>query len=254
MHELVTNHRVIGGMTPECSKAACMFYKLAMQGDCIITDTRTAEMCKLAENSFRDVNIAFANELSVICDKQGINVWELIKAANRHPRVNILQPGCGVGGHCIAVDPWFIINSAPDDTKLIRAAREVNDAKPGWVVHKVGQAVTELASSGVALQDIRIACLGIAYKADTDDLRESPAIQIIRTLAECHQGKIIIADPYFQSAPDGLADTRVTFAGLHEAMSQAHVLVLLIDHMEFKNVEPNLNNIQRLIDTRGIWN
>lgn len=253
VHELVANDRVIGGMTPICSEAAVVLYKSFVQGECVVTDVRAAEMCKLAENSFRDVGIAFANELSMICDEQGIDVWELIRLANRHPRVNILQPGCGVGGHCIAVDPWFIVNSAPDHARLIRAAREVNDAKPAWVIGKLERAIVQLTNAKIAFEDIVIACLGISYKADIDDLRESPALQIVQTLAIRYERKVSVVDPNFSTLPADLAKTGVTQMGLNEAISQANILVLLVDHAEFKNVKPELNDRQVLIDTRGIW-
>ncbi|RKT21662.1 UDP-N-acetyl-D-mannosaminuronic acid dehydrogenase [Paraburkholderia sp. RAU2J] len=252
VHELVSNDRVIGGMTPACSEAAIALYSLVVQGDCIVTDVRTAEMCKLAENSFRDVNVAFANELSMICDTQGIDVWELIKLANRHPRVNILQPGCGVGGHCIAVDPWFIVDSAPDDAKLIRAARTVNDSKPGWVISKVADAITKLLNVGLGIEDVRIACLGITYKADIDDLRESPALEIARTLASCYEEKVLIVEPNLEVLPPALQEIRAPLVNLDEAISRANILVLLVDHVEFRNVRPEINGSQ-LIDTRGIW-
>lgn len=253
VHELVANDRVIGGMTATCSEAAIALYKLVVQGDCIVTDVRTAEMCKLAENSFRDVNVAFANELSIICDKQGIDVWELIALANRHPRVNILKPGCGVGGHCIAVDPWFIVDSAPDDAKLIRAARVVNDSKPGWVVRKVGDAIAELLDSGLTVESLRIACLGITYKADIDDLRESPALEIARTLASCYERKVVVVEPNLEALPAELTQTGATLMSLEEAVDRANILVLLVDHVEFRGTMPALNSRQLLIDTRGTW-
>ncbi|WP_175691533.1 UDP-N-acetyl-D-mannosamine dehydrogenase [Burkholderia anthina] len=253
VHEIVANDRVIGGMTQRCSQAAIAFYRLFVQGECIATDARTAEMCKLAENSFRDTNIAFANELSMICDQQGINVWELIKLANRHPRVDILSPGCGVGGHCIAVDPWFIVDSAPDDAKLIRLAREVNDAKPDWVIRKVERAVDELTACGLRAQDIRIACLGITFKADIDDLRESPALQIVQILAERHMGQLRVVEPNLQTLPDSLRNMQVTLMTLNEAILDAHILVLLVDHTGFRNTSLDLKGKRRLIDTRGIW-
>src|SRR5690606_5491125 len=172
LRELVQNDRIIGGMTPKCSEAACALYKSFVEGECVMTDARTAEMCKLTENSFRDVNIAFANELSIICDRLNINVWELIRLANRHPRVNILQPGPGVGGHCIAVDPWFIISKTPDEAKIIRTAREINDAKPKWVIDKVRAAVAKIMQEAPAktASDITISCFGVSFKADIDDL------------------------------------------------------------------------------------
>jgi UDP-N-acetyl-D-mannosaminuronic acid dehydrogenase len=253
VHELVANDRIVGGMTSRCSEAAVALYRLVVQGNCIVTDVRTAEMCKLAENSFRDVNIAFANELSMICDKQGIEVWELIKLANRHPRVNILQPGCGVGGHCIAVDPWFIVDSIPDRAKLVRAAREVNDAKPSWVIDKVDEAVAKVARLGIAFAEIRIACLGLAYKADIDDLRESPALGIARELARRYERKVVVVEPNLQELPEDLVRSQAVLSTLDEAIAHAHVLVLLVDHAEFKQMKPEFNGRQVLVDTRGIW-
>ena len=253
VHELVANDRVIGGMTRKCSEAAVALYRSFVQGECVVTAVRAAEMCKLAENSFRDINIAFANELSMICDGQDIDVWELIRLANRHPRVNILQPGCGVGGHCIAVDPWFLVHGAPDDAKLIRAAREVNDAKPAWVVRKVEQAITKLTTMGVAFEDIRIACLGITYKADIDDLRESPALQIVRVLAKRYEDKVAVVEPHLLRLPDDLTGVRPELLTVGEAIAHAHILVLLVDHAEFKNLKPEFTSKQVLIDTRGIW-
>lgn len=253
VHELVANDRVVGGVTPKCASAAVALYKLFVQGECIVTDVRTAEMCKLAENSFRDVNIAFANELSMVCDQQGIDVWELIKLANRHPRVNILQPGCGVGGHCIAVDPWFIVDSAPEDAKLIRAARQVNDAKPDWVIRKVDQAVAQLVDAGVANDAVCIACLGITFKPDIDDLRESPALEIARTLAKRYEGNVAVVEPNLQTLPEDMLGVRAIPKALDEAIAWADIIVLLVDHAEFKQLNPELNIGQILIDTRGIW-
>ncbi|MNC01619.1 UDP-N-acetyl-D-glucosamine 6-dehydrogenase [compost metagenome] len=193
LHELVQNDRVIGGMTPKCSALAINLYKIFVQGECIVTNARTAEMCKLTENSFRDVNIAFANELSMICDRLDINVWELIRLANRHPRVNILQPGPGVGGHCIAVDPWFIVSKTPDEARLIRTAREVNDSKPEWVLDKVKIAVAELLQKNPlkTAYEITIACFGLAFKPDIDDLRESPAVSITQKIAAFHPVRVL---------------------------------------------------------------
>jgi len=253
LHELVANDRVIGGMTTKCSDAAVALYKLVVQGECIVTDARTAEMCKLVENSFRDVNIAFANELSIICDSQGIDVWELIRLANRHPRVSILAPSCGVGGHCIAVDPWFLVDSAPEEAKLIRTAREVNDAKPGWVIDKIGRAISELMRAGMAFDDIRIACLGISYKADIDDLRESPALRIATNLARCYEGKVSVVEPNLDTVPMPLDKLQVSLVNLDQAIEQANILVMLVDHAGFKSVKPRLSRTQVLVDTRGIW-
>lgn len=254
LRELVQNDRVIGGMTGKCSEAAVRLYKTFVEGACIITNTRTAEMCKLTENSFRDVNIAFANELSIICDKQGINVWELIKLANRHPRVNILQPGPGVGGHCIAVDPWFIVSAAPDEARLIRTAREVNDDKPEWVINKVKLAVADLLQTNPSKtsKDVTIACFGLAFKPDIDDLRESPALAITCRIATMHPGSVWAVEPNIQILPSFLDDV-ITIMPWDEALEQADILVLLVDHKEFKDAPLHLFQQKKVIDTRGIW-
>jgi UDP-N-acetyl-D-mannosaminuronic acid dehydrogenase len=255
LRELVQNDRVIGGMTPKCSDAATRLYKIFVQGECVITNARTAEMCKLTENSFRDVNIAFANELSIVCDKLDINVWELIKLANRHPRVNILQPGPGVGGHCIAVDPWFIVSQSPDQARLIRCAREVNDSKPAWVVDKVKTAANALATSSPKrkLDSLKISCLGLSFKANIDDTRESPALDIVRTLAREYPGQVLVAEPHLSSLPPSLHDERVTLVPTDEAIDRADVIVMLVDHTSFKQITPaNIGN-RALVDTRGLW-
>jgi nucleotide sugar dehydrogenase len=253
VHELVANDRVIGGMTAKCAEAAIGLYKLFARGECIVTDTRAAEMCKLAENSFRDLNIAFANEFSMICDEQKINAWELIRLANRHPRVNILQPGCGVGGHCIAIDLWFLVDSSRQQARLIRTGREVNDAKSNWVIHKVEQAITELSKKDDCTEDLRIACLGLTFKPDVNDLRESPALRIIQTLAKRYKGKVAAVEPNLRALPNVLSDTKVTLIGLDAAILQSHILVVLVDHSQFKCIKPKLSPCQSLIDTRGIW-
>jgi UDP-N-acetyl-D-mannosaminuronic acid dehydrogenase len=249
LRELVQNDRVIGGMTSKCSEAAVHLYKTFVQGECIITDARTAEMCKLTENSFRDVNIAFANELSIICDKLGINVWELIKLANRHPRVNILQPGPGVGGHCIAVDPWFIVSAAPNEARLIKAAREVNDGKPEWVLDKVKLAVAEILRKNPSkkAKDLTIACYGLAFKPDIDDLRESPAVQIVKTISDTHPGLIVVVEPNVSSLPETLKRVRLVDASQAET---AELQVLLVDHKSFKNISPAAD---LFLDFKGIW-
>jgi len=253
LRELVQNDRVIGGMTPKCSAAACSLYKLFVQGECVITNARTAEMCKLTENSFRDVNIAFANELSIICDKLDINVWELIRLANRHPRVNILQPGPGVGGHCIAVDPWFIVSKTPEQARLIRTAREVNDSKPQWVIDKVKLAVAEFlqANPDKTARDVTIACLGLAFKADIDDLRESPAVAITLQIASNHPGRVLVVEPNIEKLCSKLGDV-LELADFSFASEQADILVLLVDHKSFKDVIPDLNK-KKVVDSRGIW-
>ncbi|MEW4538190.1 UDP-N-acetyl-D-mannosamine dehydrogenase, partial [Vibrio cholerae] len=208
VRELVENDRVIGGMTAKCSERAAELYKIFVQGECIVTNVRTAEMAKLTENSFRDVNIAFANELSIICDKLDINVWELITLANRHPRVNILQPGPGVGGHCIAVDPWFIVSKTPEQARLIRTAREVNDSKPDWVIDKVKLSIAEFlqANPSKTVRDITIACYGLAFKPDIDDLRESPSMHIALQISNFHAGKVVFVEPNIEKLPVKIAD------------------------------------------------
>ena len=229
-------------------------YKTFVKGDCIITNARTAEMCKLTENSFRDVNIAFANELSIICDKLDINVWELISLANRHPRVNILQPGCGVGGHCIAVDPWFIVNKTPDLAKLIHAARLVNDGKPEWVIGKINGAVIEALQKnpGKTIADIKIACLGLAFKPDIDDLRESPALKITEQLAEKYPNQILAVEPNVETLPAKLATKNICHTKLDKALEEADVLVVLVDHKEFKAIQTASVDAV-IVDTKGIW-
>jgi UDP-N-acetyl-D-mannosaminuronic acid dehydrogenase len=238
LYELVHNDRVIGGITPKCSESAASLYRIFVEGECILTNARTAEMCKLTENSFRDVNIAFANELSIICDKQGIDVWELIRLANRHPRVNILQPGPGVGGHCIAVDPWFIVSQTPEEARLIRTAREVNDSKPEWVVSKVKQAVVDFLKQHPEKKekDISIACFGLAFKADIDDLRGSPAIIVVKKLSEVFSGKIFLVEPNIQSLPPKLIQYG-KLVSIIDAQKEGDILVLLVDHKEFKNID-----------------
>jgi UDP-N-acetyl-D-mannosaminuronic acid dehydrogenase len=254
LRELVQNDRVIGGMTPRCSEAASRLYKIFVEGDCVITNARTAEMCKLTENSFRDVNIAFANELSIICDKLDINVWELIRLANRHPRVNILQPGPGVGGHCIAVDPWFIVSKTPDEAKLIRAAREVNDSKPGWVLDKAKVAIAEYLQThpGMTARDVTVACFGLAFKPDIDDLRESPALEITHHIAQQHPGAVWAVEPNIDELPKDLRGS-IKLTSLDEALDLAHIKILLVDHKQFKGIQRSTPHMEYLIDTRGIW-
>ncbi|MDU8925044.1 UDP-N-acetyl-D-mannosamine dehydrogenase [Pasteurellaceae bacterium LIM206] len=255
MRELIENDRIIGGMTLKCAKAATDLYKVFVKGDCIITNARTAEMCKLTENSFRDVNIAFANELSIICDKLNINVWELIALANRHPRVNILQPGCGVGGHCIAVDPWFIVNKTPSLARLIHTARLVNDSKPDWVINKVNHLLLDslTENSAKSLTDIKIACLGLAFKPDIDDLRESPAVKITTKLAEKYPNQIFAVEPNIQHLPAKLQEKGIQLVDLTTALATVDVVVLLVDHKEFKALQNLPQNI-KVVDTKGVYN
>lgn len=246
IQELVSNDRVIGGITPYCAEQAKSLYQLFVKAECIITDARTAEMAKLTENSFRDVNIAFANELSIISDKLNINVWELITLANRHPRVNILKPGPGVGGHCIAVDPWFIVDSAPDEARLIRTAREVNDAKPGFVLNKIRHVAEEFKHPKIAL-------LGLAFKADIDDLRESPAVGIAQKVIQDALGEVLVVEPHIKELPDQLKSGDARLVSLAESLDRANIIVTLTDHSLFKQVKPSLLQEKVIIDARGIW-
>lgn len=232
LQELISNDRIVGGMTERCSIAACNLYDVFVKGNCITTNARTAEMCKLTENSFRDVNIAFANELSMICDKLDIDVWELITLANRHPRVNILQPGPGVGGHCIAVDPWFIVSKTPEQARLIRTAREVNESKPEWVIAKVNEKVIEFLRDNLEknIKDVTVACYGLAFKPDIDDLRESPALDITKKLAA--QGlDILVIEPNIDQLPKGMQDS-IKLIDLYEG-NEADIHVLLVKHKSF---------------------
>lgn len=253
MVELIQNDRVIGGMTPKCAERASALYKIFLEGECVLTNSRTAEMCKLTENSFRDVNIAFANELSLICADQGINVWELIALANRHPRVNILQPGPGVGGHCIAVDPWFIVAQAPQQARLIRTARLVNDGKPRWVVDRVKAAVADcLAATGKRASEVKIACFGLAFKPNIDDLRESPAVEVAHMIADWHVGATLVVEPHIEQLPKSLAGD-VTLKDMAGALLQADVLVMLVDHQQFKAIKPEEIKQTWVVDTKGAW-
>ncbi|EGR0130312.1 UDP-N-acetyl-D-mannosamine dehydrogenase [Vibrio vulnificus] len=246
VRELVENDRVIGGLTAKCSARAVELYKTFVQGECVITNARTAEMAKLTENSSRDVQIAFANELSIICDKLDINVWELIALANLHPRVNILQPGPGVGGHCIAVDPWFIVSKTPEEAQIIHTARKVNDGKPEWVINKVKLAIAEFlqANPEKTTKDVTIACYGLAFKPDIDDLRESPALKIYESIKEFHCGSILAVEPNLGiSEKNGIALTL-----LDEAIHAADIHVLLVAHRQFKNLDVKF---EYLVDAIG---
>lgn len=252
LRELVSNDRVIGGLTEKCSEQAKALYRIFVEGDCITTTARTAEMCKLTENSFRDVNIAFANELSIICTKLGIDVWELIKLANLHPRVSILQPGPGVGGHCIAVDPWFIVSAAPDDAKLIRQAREVNDHKPHWVIEQVEAASHALATKDLGGKAPVVACLGLSFKPDIDDLRESPALEICRKLAVSGKYEVLAAEPNITQMPDNFKGM-VKLLDVEVAIQRADIVLLLVDHRPFRDIPADTLANKHLIDTRGMW-
>ena len=224
LKELVVNDRVIGGINPASAEKAAEFYRQFVTGEILCTHSRTAELAKLSENAFRDVNIAFANELSLICDRLDIDVWELIELANRHPRVNILQPGPGVGGHCIAVDPWFIVNSAPEESQLIRTAREVNDSKPT-------QVVTKIKALAAKFKQPKIACLGLSYKANIDDLRESPAVLVIEKLASEGIEYLLVVEPYIEKLPPRLQKLQsVQLVSLKTGINDADIVLFLVDH------------------------
>lgn len=250
VRELVENDRVIGGISQKCSEVAIQLYETFVEGSCVITNARTAEMAKLTENASRDVGIAFANELSIICDKLNIDVWELIDLANRHPRVNILRPGPGVGGHCIAVDPWFIVSNSPDESVLIHAARNVNDSKPHWVVNKVETAVCRLRDSllGGSKRKITVAFYGLAFKADIDDLRESPAVGIVKSFSSFADIEISVVEPNIEMLPDDLAFCDLV--STERANELADIHVLLVNHQAFYQKKPARGLI---IDTQGIW-
>ncbi|WP_269510614.1 UDP-N-acetyl-D-mannosamine dehydrogenase [Corynebacterium faecium] len=248
MEEMENNDRVIGGLTPKATELARDLYSTFCTAELLLTDATTAEMAKLTENSFRDVNIAFANELSLIADRLDIDVWELIELANHHPRVNILQPGPGVGGHCIAVDPWFIVSSVPEEARIIRAAREINDGKPDWVLEQVEAALGD-KSHGV------VAALGIAFKRDIDDLRESPSLDIVKQLGSRNSNlDIRVVEPNVAELPASLKELEnVKKESLVEAISAAGVVLLLVDHTEFASIDRKLLEGKTVIDTRGLW-
>ncbi|MGB5305547.1 MAG: UDP-N-acetyl-D-mannosamine dehydrogenase [Gammaproteobacteria bacterium] len=237
--ELVENDRIVGGINKISTEKAVEFYSTFVRGEVLATDSRTAEMAKLTENSFRDVNIAFANELSLICDQEGINVWELIALANRHPRVNILKPGPGVGGHCIAVDPWFIVARAPELARLIRTAREVNDFKPDWVINKV-------KNNASKFKQPVIGCLGLAFKADVDDLRESPAVEIVRRLIADEVGDILVSEPNIGKHDE------FNLQPYEVVVEKSDILLLLVDHKQYRSLKAADLKEKIIIDTRGI--
>lgn len=250
--ELVENDRVIGGITPECAARAEDLYRIFCTGSLLRTDVRTAEMCKLTENAFRDVGIAFANELSLICEKLGINVWELIRLANHHPRVNILQPGPGVGGHCIAVDPWFIVAATPDQARLIRTAREVNDGKPAYVLGNVQSAIAGVTAAGVRPT---VGVLGLAFKPDVDDFRESPALQIAEAIASWKNCELIVSEPHADQLPGKLAGQKHVrmVEDVHELIRQANIVVMLVNHRHYSEISRADLESKAIIDTRGVW-
>lgn len=246
LEELINNDRSIGGITPRCARKALAFYKRFVRAACVTTDARSAEMTKLVENAYRDVNIAFANELSMIADAMELDVWEVIRLANRHPRVNILQPGPGVGGHCIAVDPWFIVHGAPEQAPLIRTARGVNDGK----IHHVIAHATELVES---LPEAKVACLGLAFKANIDDFRESPARLVAARLARRFGSRIHVVEPHVSQLPIEFTDTGASLIDIDTALETCEILIVLVDHDLFKVVPLEERADKLVYDTRGIW-
>jgi UDP-N-acetyl-D-mannosaminuronic acid dehydrogenase len=248
MIEMITNDRVIGGVTARCAASAARLYRVFAQGAILETDAASAEMAKLVENAYRDVNIAFANELSLISERLRLDVWEIIRLANHHPRVNILTPGPGVGGHCIAVDPWFIVGAAPDLAQLIRTAREVNDSKPLHVARQVGD-------KAVRFREPTVACLGLTFKANVDDMRESPAVDVVVALADAHPDlDIRVVEPFTQRLPVDLADREnVRLQPLNEAIDDADIVALLVDHDQFKAIPKSRLEGRVVFDTRGAW-
>lgn len=239
LRELIANDRVVGGIDPASTEKAVEFYREFVSGEVLGTDARSAEMAKLTENSFRDVNIAFANELSMVCDELCINVWDVISLANRHPRVNILNPGPGVGGHCIAVDPWFIVASAPERARLIRTAREVNDFKPHWVMEKVRQKAERFKHPVIG-------CLGVTFKADVDDIRESPALEIVRGLMAAQGMEVLVSDPY--ATPSSAYD----LLPVEEVIQRADIILVLVDHKPYRKLSAAALKEKVVIDTRGM--
>ena len=244
--ELIENDRSIGGLSRRSSERAASLYSVFVRGELVVTSADSAELVKLTENAFRDVNIAFANELAAVCQELGLNVWEVIDLANRHPRVNILQPGPGVGGHCIAVDPYFIIEAAPGSTDLMSAARRINAARPTTVVADI-QALLEPGKVQT------VACLGLSFKPNIDDMRESPAVEVVRLLAETENVKLIAAEPNARRLPRELEGKGIVFTDALSAIDQADIVVLLVDHRQFSLVDAEALRDKKLVDTRGLW-
>ena len=240
--EVVQNDRVVGGVTDACTEKAKTFYESFVNGNVLATSAIAAEVTKLVENSYRDVNIAFANELSMLADRLGIDPWEIIELANRHPRVNILSPGPGVGGHCISVDPWFLVHTDPENTPLIRMAREVNDQKPHHIVKHIAELAEQFAAP-------KIGCLGLTYKSDVDDLRESPSLEIVQALREKSIGEVMACDPYVSSK----TFSEFPLYDLADVLEQSHIVVLLTDHRQFRAVPRRILQEKVIFDTRGIW-
>lgn len=253
LNELISNDRVIGGITDKCANKASNFYSKIITGKCYKTSAETAELSKLAENSFRDVNIAFANELSMICDENNINPWELIEIANKHPRVNILQPGPGVGGHCIAVDPWFIVTNS-NVAKLIQQAREVNLYKTEYVFKKLEKEIKNITlKKEVNEKEITVAFFGIAFKANIDDLRGSPALEIVKKTIEIFNCNILVVEPNIQELPNDIKKNS-NLVSVSDAIKNCDIAISLVDHKEFTDIKKIDFNGKTLIDSKGIWN
>lgn len=251
VRELVENDRVIGGLTPSCSAKAVEVYRIFVEGELLLTNARTAEMCKLTENASRDSAIAFANELSLICDKLDIDVWELIRLANHHPRVNILSPGAGVGGHCIAVDPWFIVHKTPQEARMIRTAREVNDDKPRWVAERVRSAIQETrAERACEEENLSVAVLGLTFKPNIDDLRESPALEIARELLSTTKVRIMLVEPNIETLGKNLSGHALS--ALDEAVMNADVVAVLVSHEQFRLLTKEQLSGKRIVDAVGL--
>ncbi len=246
LEELTNNDRSIGGITPRCARKALTFYKRFVRGECVTTDARSAEMTKLVENAYRDVNLAFANELSMVADKMGLDVWEVIRLANRHPRVNILQPGPGVGGHCIAVDPWFLVAGDPKNARIIRTAREVNEAKTDFVI---GRAIRMIEEQPTA----KFACLGLALNPNFDYVRESPAVTVAAALARRFGAQIQLVEPYAAALPKAFDGTGAALVELDDALTDCDLLIVLVDHDMFKSIPLDERADKRVYDTRGMW-
>ena len=246
LHELVDNDRIVGGIDAASAERARRFYRKFVSGEIVVTDAETAEMSKLVENAFRDVNVAFANELAEICEGLSLDVWSVIELANHHPRVDILRPGPGVGGHCIPIDPWFIIDSAPDRARLLRSAREVNAGRPGRIVERVLDAVEGLERPVVA-------CLGLAYKSDVDDVRESPSVEIVRRLAETGRVRVLAIEPYLDELPKALAGVDGVRLVTVDALDEADAVAALVPHRPFRQIDGARLRDKILIDACGLW-
>ena len=251
LEELQTNDRILGGMTKQCAIKAQNFYNQFVQAECLLTDSRTAEICKLTENSYRDVNIAFSNEISMICEENSIDIWELISLANRHPRVEMLQPGPGVGGHCLPIDPWFIVSTNPDSAELIKTARSVNDKKTSFVVNQIE---SSLKNNELSFEEISICLLGISYKANSDDLRESPSLDILKKLTKFKFKNINVVEPNANFLPEKESFQNINLLDLKEGIESSDVIVSLVDHREFKGIDKKTLEDKILLDTIGIFN